>query len=134
MFRYCNLEDFHAYDSDRTKLPETQYCIYSEVETYSRIGLIRSYGNLQSYWITTELWKLTVVLDYYGAIETYSRIGLLRSYGNLQSYWTITKLWKLTVVLDCYEAMGTYSSIGLSIYRLTMTWRAPTETGQLITK
>ena len=58
-------------------------------ETYSRFGLLRSYGNLQSYWTTTKLWKLTVVLDYYGAMETYSRIGLLRSYGNLQSYWTI---------------------------------------------
>ncbi len=36
-------------------------CIW---ETYSRIGLLRSYGNLQSYWTTTKLWKLTVVLDY----------------------------------------------------------------------
>ncbi len=36
-------------------------------------------GNLQSYWTTTELWKLTVVLDYYEAMETYSRIGLLRA-------------------------------------------------------
>ena len=42
-------------------------------------------GNLQSYWTTTKLWKLTVVLDYYEAKETCSRIGLLRSYGNLQS-------------------------------------------------
>jgi hypothetical protein len=33
--------------------------------TYSRIGLPQSYGNLQSYWTTTKLWKLTVVLDYY---------------------------------------------------------------------
>ncbi len=48
------------------------------VLTYSRIGLLRSYGNLQSYWTTTKLWKLTVVLDYYEAMETYSRIGLLR--------------------------------------------------------
>jgi hypothetical protein len=62
-------------------------------------------GNLQSYWTTTKLWKLTVVLDYYEAMETCSRIGLLRSYGNLLSYWTTTKLWKLTVVLDYYEAM-----------------------------
>ncbi len=60
------------------------------METYSRIGLIRSYGNLQSYWTNTKLSKLTVVLDYYEAMETYSRIGLLQSYGNLQSYWTIT--------------------------------------------
>ena len=43
------------------------------METYGRIGLLRSYGNLQSYWTTTKLWKLTVVLDYYEAIETYSR-------------------------------------------------------------
>ncbi len=50
-------------------------------ETYSRIGLLRSYGNLQWYWTTTKLVKLTVVLDYYEAMETYSRIGLLRSYG-----------------------------------------------------
>ena len=68
--------------------------------TYGRIGLLGSHGNLQSYWTTTKLWKLTVVLDYYEAMETYSRIGLLRSYGNLQSYWTTTKLWKLTVVLE----------------------------------
>ena len=50
------------------------------METYSRIGLLRSYGNLQSYWTTMKLWKLTVVLDYYEAMETYSRIGLLRGY------------------------------------------------------
>ncbi len=55
-------------------------------ETYGRIELLRSYRNLQSYWTTTKLWKLTVVLDYYEAMETYSRIGLLRSYGNFQSY------------------------------------------------
>ncbi len=72
-----------------------------------------SYGNLQSHWTTTKLWKLTVVLDYYEAMETYSRIGLFRSYGNLQSYWTTTKLWKLTVVLDYNEAMEAYSRIGL---------------------
>jgi hypothetical protein len=70
-----------------------------ELETYSRIGLLRSYGNIQSYWATTKLWRHTVVLGYYEAMETYSRIGLLRSYGNIQSYWTTTKLWKLTVVL-----------------------------------
>ncbi len=45
------------------------------VETYSRIGLLRSYRNLQSYWTTKKLWELTVVLDYYEAMETYSRIG-----------------------------------------------------------
>ena len=46
------------------------------METYSRIGLLRSYGNLQSYWTTTKPWELTVVLDYYAAKETYSRIGV----------------------------------------------------------
>jgi hypothetical protein len=35
------------------------------METYSRIGLLRSYGNLQSYWTTTKLWKLTVVFYVY---------------------------------------------------------------------
>ncbi len=60
------------------------YC--EAIETYSRIGLLRSYGNLLSYWTTARLWKLTVVLDYYEAMETYGRIGLLRSYGDLQSY------------------------------------------------
>ncbi len=57
------------------------------IETYSRIGLLESYGNIQSYWTSTKLWKLTVVLDNYEAMETYSRIGLVRSYGNLQSYF-----------------------------------------------
>ena len=75
--------------------------------------VLRRYGNLQSYWTTTKLWELTVVLDYYEAMETYSRIGLLRIYGNLQSYLTTMKLWKLTVVLDYYEAMETYSRIGV---------------------
>jgi hypothetical protein len=32
------------------------------MENYSRIGLLRSYGDLRSYWTTTKLWKLTVVL------------------------------------------------------------------------
>ncbi len=31
---------------------------------------------MQSYWTTTKLWELTVVLDYYEATVTYSRIGL----------------------------------------------------------
>ncbi len=34
------------------------------METYSRIGILRSYGNLQSYWTNAKLWKLTVVLEY----------------------------------------------------------------------
>ncbi len=33
------------------------------LETYSRIGLVRGYGNLHSYWTSTKLRKLTVVLD-----------------------------------------------------------------------
>jgi hypothetical protein len=36
--------------------------ILMNAETFSRIGLIRSYGNFQSYWTNTKLWKLTVVL------------------------------------------------------------------------
>ncbi len=48
--------------------------------TYSRIGLLKCQGNLQSYWTTKVPRKLTVVLDYYRAKETYSRIGLLQSY------------------------------------------------------
>ncbi len=32
-------------------------------ETCSRIGLVRDYRNLQSYWTGTKLWKLTVVMD-----------------------------------------------------------------------
>ena len=50
---------------------------FNKVETYSRIGLLRSHGNFQWYWTTRKLWKLKV-LDYYEAMETYSRIGLLR--------------------------------------------------------
>ncbi len=34
------------------------------METYSRIGLLQSYGDLQSYWTTAKLWEPTVVLDY----------------------------------------------------------------------
>ncbi len=55
-------------------------------ETYGRIGLLRSHGNLQSYWTTTKLWKLTVVLDYREAMETHSCIGMLLGPRNLQSY------------------------------------------------
>ena len=33
------------------------------METCGRFGLLRSYGNLQSYWTTTRPWKLTVVLN-----------------------------------------------------------------------
>jgi hypothetical protein len=62
------------------------------METYSRIGLEQSYGNLQSYWTRATLWKLTVVLYLSKAMETYSRIGLGQRYGNLQSYWTRAKL------------------------------------------
>jgi hypothetical protein len=44
------------------------------LETYGRIGLLRSYENLQSYWTTSKLWKLTVVLDYFEAILLYNII------------------------------------------------------------
>ncbi len=50
---------------------------YAKV-TYSRIGLLRRYRNLQSYWTTTMLCKATVVFQYYNAMETYGRIGLLQ--------------------------------------------------------
>ncbi len=69
---------------------------YEAMESYSRIELLRSYENLQSYCTTTKLWKLTLVLHYYEAMEkltlvlhyyeameSYSRIELLRSYGSL---------------------------------------------------
>jgi hypothetical protein len=52
---------------------------YEAMETSSRIGLLRSYANLQWYWTTTKLWKLTVVLDYYEAMETYSRFGIFKT-------------------------------------------------------
>ena len=35
--------------------------IHYNGETYSRIGLLRSYGNLQSYWTTKKLWRLTAI-------------------------------------------------------------------------
>ncbi len=83
--------DYYAVSIATTQLWKLTVVLdyYEAMEKYSLIGLLRSYGNLQSYWTTTKLLKLTVVLDYYEATETYSRIGLLRSYGNLQSYWTI---------------------------------------------
>ncbi len=57
------------------------YCeLLRSYETYSCIGLLRSYENLRSYWTTTKLWKNTVVLDYYEAIETYIYISFLRYY------------------------------------------------------
>jgi hypothetical protein len=68
-----------TWHSGHLKLTVVLY-YYEAMETYSRIGLLRSYGNLQSYWTTTKLWKPTVVLDYYEAMETYSRIGLLEVY------------------------------------------------------
>ncbi len=43
---------------------------YEALETYSGIGLLRSYANLESYWTTTKLCKLTVVLDFYEAMQT----------------------------------------------------------------
>ncbi len=43
-------------------------------------------GNLQSYWTSTKLSKLTVVLKYRNAIKAYSRIEPPPIYGNLRSY------------------------------------------------
>ncbi len=80
------------------------------METYSPIGLLRRYGNLQSYWTTTELCQLTVVLDYYGAMSTYSRIGLLRSYVNLQSYWTTAAEYGIVNVFQIWF-LGTQVSV-----------------------
>ena len=57
---------------------------YETMETYSRIGLVQRYGNLQPYWTITKLWKLTVVLAYYEAMKTYSRIGLLKKLKKLK--------------------------------------------------
>ena len=69
--------DHHVQIALKAGLKLTVVLDYCEaMETYSRIGLLQSYGNLQSYWTTTKLWKLTVVLDYYETMETYSRIGL----------------------------------------------------------
>ncbi len=45
----------------KRKLTVVLYC-YEAKETYSRIGLLRSYGNLQPYWTTTNLMEVTVVL------------------------------------------------------------------------
>ncbi len=59
---------------DENVLRESSECVYAQQspkfgsKTYSRIGLLRSYGNWQSYWTTTKLWKLTVVLEYYSRI------------------------------------------------------------------
>jgi hypothetical protein len=36
---------------------------YENKETYGRIGLLQSYGNLQSYWTITKLRKLTVLFS-----------------------------------------------------------------------
>jgi hypothetical protein len=56
------------------------FCRKLIMGTYSRIGLLRSYGNLESYWTTTEPLELTVVLNYHEAMGTYSRIGLLEQH------------------------------------------------------
>ena len=44
--------------------------VHLRYETYIRIGLRRSYGNLQSYWTATKLWELKVVLYCYEAMGT----------------------------------------------------------------
>ena len=55
-------------------LERERNALVRQVETYSRIVLPRSYGNLQSYWTTTKLCKLSDVLNYYEAKGAYSRI------------------------------------------------------------
>ncbi len=52
-------------------------------ETYSRIGILRSYGDIQSYWTTTKLRN----------IQSYWTTTKLR---NIQSYWTTTHDWTTT--------------------------------------
>ncbi len=98
------------------------------METYSRIGLLKCHGNLQSYWTTELPVHLRWALKYVGSgirltdvglfeqsdwTETYSRIGLQGCQGNLQSYWPTEMPWELTVVLANSDAMGTYSRIEL---------------------
>ena len=63
----------------------------AKVGTYSRIGLLRGYGNLQSYWTTAKLWKLTVVL----ATAKLKKLTVVLATANLK---------KLTVVLT-YQAI-----------------------------
>ena len=53
---------------------------YEAMETYGRIGLLRSCGNLQSYWTTAKLYIHTVVWGCYEAMETYSRIEHINTY------------------------------------------------------
>ncbi len=85
--------------------------LLTDNDDFTRLALsFDTAWNLQSYWTTTKLRKLTVVLNYYEAMQTYSRIGLLQSYGNLQSYWTTTKLrnlqsyWTITHInIPCHH-------------------------------
>jgi hypothetical protein len=84
-------------------------------ETYSRIGLLLRDGNLQSYWTTTKLLKLTVVLVYYETMKTYSRIRLLLGDVNLQSFFSSLRTLSavggaaLTIVsiLGCFALFNT---------------------------
>ncbi len=80
---------------------------WSAMETYSRIGLLECHGNLQSYWITSDLRVWGWGSNWSSAMA----IGL--SAWNIQSYWTTEMSWKLTVVLDYWNSMETYSRIGL---------------------
>jgi hypothetical protein len=75
----CSIEVCREVRIARTDPPNSSWRQIDLKETYSRIGLLQSNGNLQSYLTTTKLWKSSVVLDYYEAVETYSRIGLVRS-------------------------------------------------------
>ena len=48
---------FDAFSSTNSYIYKNSALLYFlQVETYSRIGLLRSYGNLQSYWTTAKLW------------------------------------------------------------------------------
>jgi hypothetical protein len=102
------------------------------METYSRIGLLKRYGNLQSYWTIEMPTKLTVVLGLrLKLLETIRDLCLSNLekvitkstqeratqnkilQRNLQSYWTTTNLRKLTVVLGTYKFKETYIRIRL---------------------
>jgi hypothetical protein len=96
------------------------------METYSRIGLLKCHGNLQSYWwITSDLRVWGWGSDWFSA--TAMTLPAL----NLQWYWTTETSLKLTVVLDYWNVMETYSRIGLlkchgnlqSYWTTEMSWK-----------
>ncbi len=86
------------------------------------------HGTLQSYWNTTRLWNLTVVLEYYEAMEPYSRIGILRGYVNLQSYWKLRGYGNLQSYWTTAKLFKTHSRIvipKLAVYEGPTWWAAP---------